>query len=157
MSEMRMLLIDDELGFREFVGKVAASAGYEVEVTSNAKDFMRIYESFDPTLIVMDMIMPEMDGFELMQWLISQDCRSRVLVVTGYNPHYAEMAETIGTDSGKLDVQTLTKPIRSNRWIRGAFFRFGGGQAGGAQAARELRCLGLLHARELVSFAPWQG
>ncbi len=111
MSEKRMLLIDDELGFRDLVGKVAASAGYEVEVTSNAKDFMRIFESFDPTLIVMDMIMPEMDGFELMQWLISRDCKARVLVVTGYNPHYAEMAETIGTDAGKLDVQTLTKPI----------------------------------------------
>ncbi len=106
-----MLLIDDELGFREFAGKVAASAGYQVEVTSNAKDFMRFYESFDPTLIVLDMILPEMDGFELMQWLITQNCEARILVVTGYNPHYAEMAETIGTDAGKLDVQTLTKPI----------------------------------------------
>ena len=87
MSEKRMLLIDDELGFREFVGKVATSAGYEVELTSNAKDFMGLYENFDPTLIVMDMIIPEMDGFELMQWLIAQKCRARVLVVTGYNPH----------------------------------------------------------------------
>ena len=111
MNEKRMLLIDDELGFREFVGKVATSAGYEVELTSNAKDFMSLYESFNPTLIVMDMIIPEMDGFELMQWLITQNCEARVLVVTGYNPHYAEMAETIGADSGKLDVQTLTKPI----------------------------------------------
>ena len=111
MSEKRMLLIDDELGFREFVGKVATSAGYEVELTSNARDFMGLYESFDPTLIVMDMIIPEMDGFELMQWLIAQKCMARVLVVTGYNPHYAEMAETIGADAGKLDVQTLTKPI----------------------------------------------
>jgi len=32
-------------------------------------------------------------------------------VVTGYNPHYAEMAETIGTDSGMLSVETLTKPV----------------------------------------------
>ena len=111
VSKKRLLLIDDELGFREFVGKVATSAGYEVELTSNATDFISLYQSFDPTLIVMDMIMPEMDGFELMQWLITQNCAARVLVVTGYNPHYAEMAETIGTDSGKLDVQTLTKPI----------------------------------------------
>lgn len=111
MSEKRMLLIDDELGFREFVGKVATSAGYEVELTSNAEDFISLYESFDPTLIVMDMIMPDMDGFELMQWLITQNCSARILVVTGYNPHYPEMAETIGADSGKLDVQTLTKPI----------------------------------------------
>ena len=42
-----MLLIDDELGFREFVGKVATSAGYEVELTSNAKDFIGLYEGFD--------------------------------------------------------------------------------------------------------------
>ena len=111
MSEKRLLLIDDELGFREFVGKVATSAGHEVELTSNATDFMSLYQSFDPTLIVMDMIMPEMDGFELMQWLITQNCAARVVVVTGYNPHYTEMAETIGVDSGKLDVQTLTKPI----------------------------------------------
>lgn len=104
-------MIDDELGFREFVGKVASSAGYEVEVTSNANDFMRLYKSFDPTVIVMDMILPEMDGFELMQWLISQDCEARILVVTGYNPHYAELAETIGTSAGRLDVQTLTKPV----------------------------------------------
>ncbi len=34
-----------------------------------------------------------------------------MLVVTGYNPHYADMAETIGSDAGKLDVQTLIKPI----------------------------------------------
>ncbi len=72
---------------------------------------MGLYESFDPTLIVMDMIMPEMDGFELMQWLITQNCKARIVVVTGYNPRYAEMAETIGTDAGKLDVQTLIKPI----------------------------------------------
>lgn len=111
LSQGRLLVVDDELGFREFVGKVAASAGYEVEVTSNAREFMRLYESFDPTLIVLDMILPEMDGFELMQWLIAQKCEARILVVTGYNPQYAEMAETIGTNAGKLDVQTLTKPI----------------------------------------------
>ncbi len=106
-----MLLIDDELEFREFGGKVAASAGYQVEVTSNANDFMRRYDSFDPTLIVMDMFLPEMDGFELMQWLITQNCKARIPVVTGYSPRYAEMAETIGSDAGKLDVQTLIKPI----------------------------------------------
>jgi hypothetical protein len=46
-----------------------------------------------------------------MQWLIEQGCTARVIVVTGYNPHYAEMAETIGTDSGMLGVETLTKPV----------------------------------------------
>lgn len=111
MSEKRLLVIDDELGFRDFVATVATAAGYEVESTGHAKHFMEIYGSFDPTLIVMDMILPDIDGFELMQWLIEQGCKAKVIVVTGYNPHYAEMAETIGTDAGLLSVEILTKPI----------------------------------------------
>lgn len=39
-------------------------------------------------------------------------CVARHIVTgTGYNPHYAEMAETIGTNSGMLGVETLTKPV----------------------------------------------
>lgn len=111
MSEKRLLVVDDELGFREFVTKVATTAGYQVESTAHANEFMQVYDGFDPNLIVMDMILPDVDGFELMQWLVERQCKARILLVTGYNPHYAEMAETIGTDSGSLDVTTLTKPI----------------------------------------------
>ncbi len=111
MGDRRLLVIDDELGFREFVANVATAAGYEVESAGHAKAFMEIYPTFNPTLILMDMILPDIDGFELMQWLIEQGCTARVIVVTGYNPHYAEMAETIGTDSGMLGVETLTKPV----------------------------------------------
>ena len=111
MSGKRLLIIDDEIGFREFVLKVATSAGFEVEGTGHGKQIMEIYKSFDPTVIVMDMILPDIDGFELMQWLVEQSCSARVIVVTGYNPHYAEMAEALGTDAGSLSVTTLTKPI----------------------------------------------
>jgi DNA-binding response OmpR family regulator len=111
MGEKRLLVIDDELGFREFVANVATAAGFEVETAGHAKRFMEVYPTFKPTLIMMDMILPDIDGFELMQWLIEQGCTARVIVVTGYNPHYAEMAETIGTDSGMLGVETLTKPV----------------------------------------------
>ena len=39
-------------------------------------------------------------------------CVARHIVTgTAYNPHYAEMAETIGTNSGMLGVETLTKPV----------------------------------------------
>jgi DNA-binding response OmpR family regulator len=111
MSDKRLLVIDDELGFREFVSNVATAAGYVVETAGHAKGFMEIYPAFNPTLILMDMILPDIASFELMQWLIEQGCTARVIVVTGYNPHYAEMAETIGTDSGMLGVETLTKPV----------------------------------------------
>lgn len=111
MSDKRLLVIDDELGFREFVSNVATAAGYEVEAAGHANRFMEIYPSFKPTLIMMDMILPDVDGFELMQWLIEQGCTARVIVVTGYNPHYAEMAETIGSDSVMLGVESLTKPV----------------------------------------------
>ena len=111
MSDKRLLVVDDELGFREFVGKVAVAAGYTVESVGHAKDFMAVYPTFNPTLIVMDMILPDIDGFELMQWLVAQGCQARVVVVTGYNPHYAEMAETIGEASDLISIETMTKPL----------------------------------------------
>ena len=111
MSEKRLLVIDDELGFREFVSNVATAAGYEVEAAGHADFFKEIYPRFKPTLIMMDMILPDVDGFELMQWLIEQGCTARVIVVTGYNPHYAEMAESIGSDSVMLGVESMTKPV----------------------------------------------
>ncbi len=111
MTDKRLLVIDDELGFREFVAKVAIGAGFDVETVGHARNFKDIYPKFDPTLIVMDMILPDIDGFELMQWLVEQGCTARVVVVTGYNPHYAEMAETIGEDSGLFKVETMTKPV----------------------------------------------
>ena len=110
--QQRLLVIDDEPEFGEYVKRVAADLGFSVEVTQRASDFMELYRSVDPTVIVMDILMPQMDGIELVQWLAGNGCSARVILASGYNPRYAKAAETLAQEIGSLEVVTLQKPVR---------------------------------------------
>ena len=70
MHDKRLLVCDDEPRFGRFVKNVAEDLGYTVCVTTGGHAFIDAYGSFNPTTIVLDMIMPGMDGNELVLWLI---------------------------------------------------------------------------------------
>jgi DNA-binding response OmpR family regulator len=112
MSDKRLLVVDDEPEFGEFVRKVAADIGYEVQVTTDGYAFQKIYESFKPTTVVLDMVMPEIDGNELVLWLMEQGYCSDLIIITGYSPDYARDAKILAEFKGLRSVTTLTKPIR---------------------------------------------
>ncbi|MFO1372188.1 MAG: response regulator [Candidatus Competibacteraceae bacterium] len=112
MSEKRLLIVDDEPEFGEIVRKVAAGLGYEVRVTTNGHAFQKAYHELQPTTIVMDMVMPEMDGNELVLWLLEQHYTANLIIITGYSPDYAKDARMLAEFKGLHSVITLTKPIR---------------------------------------------
>ncbi len=111
MTARRLLVVDDEPGFREFVGKVAVELGFEVEVTSDAAAFKRAHDAFDPTVVVVDIVMPQVDGTELVRWLAERRSTAHVVVVTGYDPQYAEFATKLGDAMGLRSSSSLTKPV----------------------------------------------
>ena len=100
MNSKRLLIVDDEAEFGAFVGKVAEGMDFEVKVTDRAAQFKEAYGDFDPTTIVLDVVMPETDGIELIGWLAERHYRGRLVIVTGFNPHYAETANTLSVAKG---------------------------------------------------------
>ena len=80
-------------------------------MTTQARDFKKAYETPEPAVIVLDVVMPDVDGIELVQWLAAMSCKAKVIIVTGYNPHYAEIAREIGALRGLERVETFTKPL----------------------------------------------
>jgi CheY-like chemotaxis protein len=107
----RLLICDDEERFGRFVQRVALDLGFEVEVTNSAADFIAVYDSFRPTVIVLDMIMPDMDGNELILWLAQRHCPADLIICTGYNPDYATNAKILAEFKGLKSVTTLRKPV----------------------------------------------
>lgn len=112
MSEAgrRLLVVDDEPDFADFVKRTAEGIGYDVFALSDPNQFKNTYAEFKPNVIVLDMVMPDIEGIELVQWLAEQNCEARILVVTGYNPYYSKMALGLGEVRG-LQVETHQKPI----------------------------------------------
>jgi DNA-binding response OmpR family regulator len=111
MMARRLLIVDDNAEFGQALRRVAEKWGFQVEVTTRTSEFMKIYKRFDPTVIVLDIVMPDHDGIELIRWIASAGCTARVLIISGSDPLYARMAETIGKAKGLLSVKTLPKPV----------------------------------------------
>jgi DNA-binding response OmpR family regulator len=111
MTANRLLIVDDEADFGAAVGMVAERLGFDVQVTTHGREFKRLYESFDPTVIVVDMIMPEVDGIEVIAWLASVKCVAAIIVISGFTPFYAKTAVEIGEAKGLLPIIRLAKPV----------------------------------------------
>jgi two-component system OmpR family response regulator len=111
LAEKRLLVIDDDPAISQIVGAVAEGLGFEVRTTERADEFAEIYEEFQPGAVILDLVMPEVDGIELAQWLAHVKSEARVIFLTGHNPRFTDAARALA-DSGDLaSVTTLTKPV----------------------------------------------
>ena len=111
MCSKRLLIVDDEPRFASFVGKVAAPLGYDVEITTHGREFQKAYRKNKPDCIVLDMVMPEIDGNELILWLVEEGCDADIIIITGFSPDYAVNARILGEFKGLRSVRTLSKPV----------------------------------------------
>jgi len=108
----RLLVVDDEPEIGKIVAEVAKGVGYETRVTTDGHAFKREFADFLPTVVVLDVVMPDIEGIELVDWLATENYRGRLIVITGYNPDYALLATRLGEAHGLESVATLGKPIR---------------------------------------------
>ena len=111
MTAKRLLVVDDEPDFRELVRKVAVDLGFAVEEASDAAAFKGAHDTFAPTVVVVDIVMPEVDGTELVRWMAERRSTAHIVVVTGYDPKYAELAKKLGEAMGLRSILSLTKPV----------------------------------------------
>jgi len=83
-SSDRILVIDDELGIRQGCRRVLEPEGFVVETAATGKEGLeRIRErSFD--LVLLDVVMPDVRGIELLEPIHQQDPETIVIVITGY-------------------------------------------------------------------------
>jgi len=69
MNEKRILVVEDEASIAEVVSLYMKRAGYHVQIAANGKQAMTILERQIPDLVIMDLMLPEIDGLSLTRWL----------------------------------------------------------------------------------------
>jgi CheY-like chemotaxis protein len=106
----RILICDDEPAIGRFVQAIAQQLGYEVRLTDGV-GFASAYEAFLPNVVLLDMVMPGIDGHEVILWLAQRSYTERLIIMTGYNPVYAMHAKMLAEYRGLGPVSTLQKPL----------------------------------------------
>jgi putative nucleotidyltransferase with HDIG domain len=78
----QILVVDDEEAIREVVSTMLESKGYRCTAVSNGRAAQDQVKRATPDLVLSDMIMPEMDGIKLLDWLREYDPEVPVIMVT---------------------------------------------------------------------------
>lgn len=79
---MRVLVIEDSRRLQEYVARGLRHAGFAVDVADNGEDGLWLAESNDYDVIVLDLMLPKIDGISLLQQLRDSDNRTHVLILT---------------------------------------------------------------------------
>ena len=80
----RVLVVDDELEQRSALADIVAARGFAVETASNGEEALEKLASFVPDVLVTDLMMPRMDGFELLRRLSAEGDLTPAIVLTGF-------------------------------------------------------------------------
>ncbi len=109
MNKQRILLVDDESDILEMISYNLNREGYEVQTAENGRKALEIARANKPDLVLLDVMMPEMDGMETCR-VMREDpnlCNVLIAFLTARNEDYSQIA---GFDAGADDY--ISKPIK---------------------------------------------
>ncbi|MFH0896295.1 MAG: response regulator transcription factor [Bacteroidota bacterium] len=133
----KILIVDDEPDILELLNYNLSKEGYEVFTTDNGKDALEIAAEKNPDLIILDVMMPGIDGIETCRELRKLNVAKNIMIVflTARNEDYSQIA---GFEAGADDY--ISKPIRIRVLISRlkALLRRGGAQEQTSQILGEM-------------------
>ena len=86
MAAARLLLVDDEDNLRSMLEAALRHSGFDVHPVANGRDAIDAVPEVDPDLIVLDVMLPDLDGFDVCKRLRQTGDRTPVLFLTAATP-----------------------------------------------------------------------
>jgi len=83
-NKVRILVVDDEAGFCDFIRHYLTSRGFEVEIAFRAKEALEILNQRSFHIILADIMMPSMDGLQLLRQIKESSPQVVVIMMTAY-------------------------------------------------------------------------
>ena len=106
----KILVVDDNPDVGEIVCAAAQAMGFECFSTTDAVTFLEMLAP-DTNLILLDLVMPDMDGVELLRLLAQQKCQAGIILISGTGKRIIESAGQLAQGLGLTIVGNLQKPL----------------------------------------------
>ena len=108
----RLLIVDDEPEISRIVELAASQLGLEAVSINRSSEFEMALTAVSPTIIFLDIAMPDRDGVELIRELAALSFRGRLVLMSGWDLLFVQMSTTIAESRGLTVAGALPKPFR---------------------------------------------
>ena len=109
---LKVLIVEDETQMAKLIELELGYEGYKVEIAKTGKEALEKVEKFKPDLIILDWVLPEIDGLEIIRRVRSEGNEVPVIVLTGRT----ELSDKVlSLDSGADDY--ITKPFATEELL----------------------------------------
>ncbi len=109
-----VLVVDDRTDVATTLAALCRSVGFRAEAASDGAPMRSLLDRFQPDCLILDIMMPDEDGYEALKEIAAFDPRIAVLLVTGYGDTWLRMGVTLGRAQGLQLVQAASKPVRAD-------------------------------------------
>ncbi|MCI0712319.1 MAG: response regulator transcription factor [Chloroflexi bacterium] len=109
---MKILIVDDEEAIRDSLGRRLSREGYEVVTAANGLDGLRNFHSEHPDLVILDIVIPEMDGLTVCQ-RIREVSDTPIIMLSAQAIEEDDIVEGLNAGADEY----LMKPVRGNEFV----------------------------------------
>ena len=107
----RVLAVDDEEQILVLIQRVAEDLGFATHTLNDSRRFVTTFVRFKPDIVVIDIVMPNMDGIEIIQWLKDVDYSGALIIMSGFD-RYERLAQVLAQANSRMFISRLAKPWR---------------------------------------------
>ena len=98
----RVLVVEDSEFQRSLTGMILRLAGYDVQIAADGKEALKFWNSSSFDLVITDIVMPNVDGFELIREIRNQQSEVKIVAISGGGhlkpAEYLGIAQKVGAD-----------------------------------------------------------
>ncbi len=114
MIDSRLLILDDDPQVGRLIQLIAESAGVEARFLTRTQDFFQAVDEWSPSHIAVDLVMPEMDGVEVLVKLAERRCAAKIIITSGVGTRVLDAACRSANEHGLTIAGVLSKPFAPN-------------------------------------------
>jgi DNA-binding NtrC family response regulator len=113
----KLLVIDDQTGITKVVELIARQLGLNARSLNDSSEATDAFIAFMPDVVMLDMIMPEKDGIDVLNEILLTGIPVKVVLTSGFSDSYLRLAEGVANFHANKNVSILRKPFRRDELV----------------------------------------
>ncbi len=112
MNRNRLLIIDDDPEIADIYARIGQQAGFSTRIAPTAAEFRRQLQDWLPTIVLVDLRMPDTDGIELLRLCSRERPPAKFIIASGLDHRVVEAAARLARSFGLDVIGAMVKPVR---------------------------------------------